>query len=116
MFGVPFENIIFNGKKSNICDNNPHKCLITFDSGTSLMSMPRYATSILAQKGVPSAQHVKKCESQEQYGTMSFLIGGKEYELTNDEWMFPAKTLSSASLAQGGLQKLNFMSPGPLGP
>jgi hypothetical protein len=34
---------------------------------------------------------------------MSFVIGGKEYELTNDEWMFPAKTLSSASLAQGGL-------------
>ena len=47
---------------------------------------------------------------------MAFVIGGKEYELTNDEWMFPAKTLSSASLAQGGLQKLNFMSPGPLGP
>jgi hypothetical protein len=47
---------------------------------------------------------------------MAFIIGGKEYELTNDEWMFPAKTLSSASLAQGGLQKLNFMSLGPLGP
>jgi hypothetical protein len=47
---------------------------------------------------------------------MAFVIGGKEYELTNDEWMFPAKTLSSASLAQGGLQKLTFMSPGPLGP
>jgi len=48
MFGVPFENIVFNGKKSNICENNTHKCLITFDSGTSLMSMPKYATSILA--------------------------------------------------------------------
>lgn len=47
---------------------------------------------------------------------MSFVIGGKNYELTNDEWMFPAKTLSSASLAQGGLQKLTFTSPGPLGP
>jgi len=39
---------------------------------------------------------------------MSFIIGGKSYELTNDEWMFPAKTLSSASLAQGGLQKVTF--------
>ena len=48
MFGVPFEDIVFNGKKSKICENNTHKCLITFDSGTSLMSMPKYATSILA--------------------------------------------------------------------
>jgi hypothetical protein len=63
MFGVPFDDIIFNGKKSNICQNNTHKCLITFDSGTSLMSMPKYATQFLAQKGVPSANHVKKCES-----------------------------------------------------
>ena len=48
MFGVPFEDIVFNGKKSKICENNTHKCLITFDSGTSLMSMPKYATSVLA--------------------------------------------------------------------
>lgn len=65
MFGVPFENIVFNGKESNICgEGNTHKCLITFDSGTSLMSMPKYATDILAQKGVPSANHVKKCEKE----------------------------------------------------
>ena len=48
MFGVPFENIIFNGKESNICQDNAHKCLITFDSGTALMSVPKYATDILA--------------------------------------------------------------------
>lgn len=47
---------------------------------------------------------------------MAFVIGGVNYELTNDEWMFPAKSLSSASLAQGGLQKMTFTSPGPLGP
>lgn len=63
MFGVPFENIEFNGKMSNICEGDQHKCLITFDSGTSLMSMPKYATDILATKGVPSANHVKKCSS-----------------------------------------------------
>jgi len=34
---------------------------------------------------------------------MAFVIGGKNYELANDEWMFPAKTLNAASLAQGGL-------------
>jgi hypothetical protein len=47
---------------------------------------------------------------------MAFVIGGKNYELTNDEWMFPAKSMNLDSLAQGGLQKLTFTSPGPLGP
>lgn len=76
MFGVPFDNILFNGKPSNICEGNPNKCLITFDSGTSLMSMPDYATAILAQRGVPSADYVKKCESEKEFGTMTFVIGG----------------------------------------
>jgi len=30
---------------------------------------------------------------------MAFVIGGKNYQLSNDEWMFPAKTLNAASLA-----------------
>ena len=91
MFGVPFENIIFNGKESNICKNsNGNQCLITFDSGTTLMTMPKFATEILAQQGVPTAKHVKKCESETVYGNMEFIIGGKKYELTNDEWMMPA--------------------------
>ena len=55
MFGVPFENILFGGTPSNICTGNPNKCLITFDSGTSLMSMPTYATTYLFAKGVPTA-------------------------------------------------------------
>ena len=99
MFGVPFENILFDGKASDICEKGSHKCLITFDSGTSLMSMPKFATDELAKKGVPSAAHVKKCESETQYGNMSFVIGGKNYELSNDEWMFPAKDVSMGMLA-----------------
>ena len=61
MFGIPFENIIFNGKESNICDT--HKCLITMDSGTSLMGMPSFATKFLSNKGVPSNKYVKKCKT-----------------------------------------------------
>lgn len=42
---------------------------------------------------------------------MSLVIGGKDYPLNNDEWMFPQQ---KASLAQGGTT-INF-SMGPLGP
>jgi hypothetical protein len=46
MYGVPLENIEFNGKMSDVCKNK--KCLITFDTGATLMSMPPFATKILA--------------------------------------------------------------------
>ena len=39
---------------------------------------------------------------------MAFVINGKNYELGNDEWMFPAKTLDAAFLSQGGIKKLTF--------
>lgn len=116
MFGVPFQNILFNGKPSNICDGNPNKCLITFDSGTSLMSMPSYATSILAAKGVPSSEHVQKCDSEKQFGSMAFIIGGQTYELSNKEWMFPPRVLDKKMLIQGKKSKLLFKQGGILGP
>ena len=88
MFGVPFDDILFNGKTLNVCEEN--RCLITFDSGTSLMSMPTFETKILSEKGIPTLQETKKCKSEKQFGSLTFIIGGKKYELSNGEWMFPA--------------------------
>jgi len=86
-FSVRFENILFNGKESNICPGGKlqsgNNCLITFDSGANGITMPKVATEFLAQQGVPLDDHVKKCESPEQYGTMAFVIGGQKYEFTN---------------------------------
>ena len=47
MFGVKLDDIKFNGKSTGICHDRPQGCLITFDSGTSLMSMPTFATDKL---------------------------------------------------------------------
>ena len=47
---------------------------------------------------------------------MAFIIGGKTYGLTNDEWMFPAKDVSMGMLAQGGKSNVTFKQFGPLGP
>jgi len=47
---------------------------------------------------------------------MVFVIGGKHYELPNDEWMFPAKSIDGSTLAQGGKSSVLFKKHGPLGP
>jgi hypothetical protein len=43
---------------------------------------------------------------------LTLVINGKDYTLTNEEWMFPSQDIS---MAQGGSQTLNF-DMGPLGP
>ena len=48
MFGVPLDDIKVGGKEQNICQGRSGGCLITFDSGTSLMSVPTFAFQKLA--------------------------------------------------------------------
>lgn len=63
MFGVKLDDIKFNGKSSGICKDRPQGCLITFDSGTSLMSMPTFATDKLGQMGIPTAKNIVRCQA-----------------------------------------------------
>lgn len=46
MFGVKLEDIKVNGKSTQVCKDK--ECLITFDSGTALLSMPTYAIQSLS--------------------------------------------------------------------
>lgn len=91
MFGVPLDDIKVGGKNLNICEGAQHECLITFDSGTSLASVPTFAAKKMKQKGVPTAQNFVECENKNQFGDLTFVINGKDYTLTPDEWMFDQK-------------------------
>lgn len=91
MYGVKLDDILFNGKSTDVCTKRPEgkPCLITFDSGTSLMSVPKFATKNFVEHGIPTSNFVKRCNSAKEFGDMSLVIGGKKYTLNNDEWMFP---------------------------
>lgn len=47
MYGVKLDDIKIGGKPLNICKSKPKRCLITFDSGTSFMSVPTWAEKVL---------------------------------------------------------------------
>lgn len=51
MYGVKLDDVKVNGKSTGVCENRPaaKDCLITFDSGTSLMSVPTFATKKLIE-------------------------------------------------------------------
>lgn len=110
MFGVQMDDIKVNGQSMGVCEGR--ECLITFDSGTSLMSLPTYAGDIFAQKKVPTFEKKLKCESNAQFGDLTFVIGGKDYTLKADEWLLQEK---SQSLAQGGFEE-DIIPFGPIGP
>lgn len=114
MYGVKLDDIKFNGKSTGVCAEknlSESPCLITFDSGTSLMSVPKFAAKNFMEAGIPTSNYVRGCTNAQQFGEMTLVIGGKDYNLSNEEWMFPAQ---KQSLSQGG-QKMKF-SMGPLGP
>lgn len=111
MFGVQLDDILVNGKSTKLCEGR--QCLITFDSGTSLMSMPGFATEALNKQGIPTANKAVSCKNEKQFGEMTLVIGGQNYVLDNDEWMFPAQ---SDGFAQAESKFMKFRMPGPLGP
>jgi len=45
MFGVELNDVKINGQSLGVCENR--SCLITFDSGTSYMSVPSFAASAM---------------------------------------------------------------------
>lgn len=55
------DDILINGKSYDVCKNR--ECLITFDSGTTEMSIPKFAEKLLAQQGVPTSDMIKPCHN-----------------------------------------------------
>ena len=108
MWGVELNDILVNGKSTGVCKGRK-ECLITFDSGTSLMSMPQTAIKKWEAQGIPTESKGIKCSNTEGFGDLTFIIGGKKYTIENDEWMEPIKR---GNLAQNEKQDEKF-SLGP---
>lgn len=60
------------------------------------MSVPSFAYKKMVNKGIPTANKGIECQSKDQFGDLTFVIGGKDYTLTNDEWMFDPQSVSMA--------------------
>ena len=52
MFAVKLDEVYINGKSLNMCTSK--KCQIAFDSGSTFMSMPAFAHTILGQQKIPT--------------------------------------------------------------
>lgn len=95
MYGIKLDDIKIAGKSTGVCNGNS-ECLLTIDSGTSYMSIPSYASKMLTKQGIPLYDKNTKCTSMKQYGDITFTIGGKDYPIPMEDWLFPELDASSS--------------------
>ena len=82
--------------------------MITFDSGSPYDIFPPWADSALAELGYPSQAKAKECPNGvEEFGQLSFVIGGVEYTYEPNEWV----DVGSASLHQLQEHHSNVFGP-----
>ena len=65
----------------NICEGKV--CMITPDSGTSMMTVPSWAYDKIS-KTLP---YKEGCDSKLVFGTLSFVINGIDYDLPSHHFM-----------------------------
>ena len=85
-WSIQLDDIIIDGKSLEICGPNSGKnCLITPDSGTSMITFPSWAyKEFIAEYGGD-----EDCEegNEYKYGEMIFVINGVDYTIPSHHWM-----------------------------
>ena len=94
MFAINLDDIKVNGKSTGAC-KVVKECRIILDSGTSHMSMPGKGLRNFVKQGIPTYFEKRKCDNQKSWGDLTFVIGGHDYTLPNDDWLYEPKPLSS---------------------
>lgn len=83
MFALHLDDILMGGKSLGFCNPN---CTIVPDSGTSYMSLPSYLFD--KTPGVmPTISRSMRCESIDDFGDLTFVINGVNYDIPASEWL-----------------------------
>jgi len=82
-WSIKLDDIEIGGKRLNLCKDKEGGCMITPDSGTSLMTMPNWALKAASQH-LPKNDH---CHSADDFKDMAFIIGGHRYPLPAKHWV-----------------------------
>ena len=75
-------DIKLNGKSLNLC-NGAKLCMITPDSGTSLITVPSWAMKKIESALPP----MPNCENKYGFGTLTFVIDGVDYNIPSHHFM-----------------------------
>ena len=97
-WSLALDDVLVNGESLGLCGSD-RNCLITPDSGTSLVTFPSWAyDTFMDQYG-----EVVDCEEGWEYeqGDMTFIINGVSYQIPSHHWNERVKTKNSTMQLDG---------------
>lgn len=80
-WNLKLDDIKINGKALNICEGKEN-CYVTPDSGTTFLTVPMWAMDKIDE----AWQH-QDCESDGDFGELTYIIEGKEYSIPSNHWV-----------------------------
>ena len=97
-FSITLDDVLINGQSLGLCTEE-RNCLITPDSGTSLITFPSWAYELFEDEYGDAVD----CEEGYEYkqGDITFVIGGDSYSLPSHHWNERMKTKNSAVQPDG---------------
>lgn len=113
-FSIALDDILIDDVSTGLCDDKD--CLVTPDTGTSLLTFPSWAIKEFNKKYEKDKSEA--CESEFDYGQITYVINGIEYPLPAHHWMemIPSSddnskgkckhTISTLDVGQDGLDNL----------
>lgn len=109
-WSVRLDDIKYNGVPLNICKDKPNGCMMTPDSGTSLLTAPGWASKIL-QDVLPV---IEDCAGVYEIGVLTYVIEGIDYELPSNQFMSHATDVMEPgdSICFSNISKLDILQKG----
>ena len=81
MYGIQLDDILFDNTSYNLCSSKKYGCMIAIDSGSTYMSVPKYAGKILSLHHIPLEN--QPCGNSKN---ITLVMGGIKYTLDSEDW------------------------------
>ncbi len=82
-WSLKLDDIKYNGVPLNICKGRAGGCMMTPDSGTSLLTTPSWALPML-EAVLPQEEN---CNNKHKFGSLTFVIDGIDYDVPSHHFM-----------------------------
>ena len=107
-WSLKLDDIKYNGVPMNLCAGKT--CMITPDSGTSLLTAPKWALTII-ESILPQKED---CIDPNTFGTLSYVIDGIDYTIPSHHFMslYTDVYQPGDSVCMTSMTDLDIMQPG----
>ena len=89
-YSIKLDDVKIKGQALNLCKHLPDKetkCLITIDTGAVEELFPGWIEKPFEELGYPTMSKAKECNSINDIGDITFVIGGKDYVYPAENWL-----------------------------